>query len=185
MGGKLAIEDNREIPDTLEALWTFPGGTLVTFSQFNANAAPADRRQSNLEFRGTRGTMYLDYGRYEIVPEENTNKTFPALTPLDRTLSKDYQSGRKPSIEGRNVEGGDGTPLHARNFLDCVRSRQRCTCDVETGHRSTSAALIANIAHQTKAYLEWDAQGERFTNNPDANRLLAWRYRAPLELPNA
>ena len=185
MGGKLAIDDNREIPDTLEALWTYPGGTLVTFSQFNANAAPADRRQSNLEFRGTRGTMYLDYGRYEIVPEENTDKTFPALTPLDRTLSKDYQSGRKPSIEGRSVEGGDGTSLHARNFLDCVRSRQRCTCDIETGHRSTSAALVANIAHKTKAYLEWDAQGERFTNNADANRHLACRYRAPLELPNA
>ena len=185
MGGKLAVEDNREVPDTLEALWTYPGGTLVTFSQFNTNAAPADRRQSNLEFRGTRGTMYLDYGSYEIVPEENTDKTFPALTPLDRTLSRDYQSGRKPSIEGRSVEGADGTSLHARNFLDCVRSRQRCTCDVETGHRSTSAALIANIAHQTKAYLEWDAQGERFTNNADANRHLACRYRAPHELPNA
>jgi predicted dehydrogenase len=185
MGGKLAIDDNREIPDTLEALWTYPGGTLVTFSQFNANAAPADRRQSNLEFRGTRGTMYLGYNGYEVVPEENTDKTFPALTPLDRTLSQDYQSGRRPSIEGRKVESGDGTPLHARNFLDCVRSRQRCTCDIETGHRSTSAALIANIAHQTKAYLEWDAESERFTNNADANRHLACRYRAPLELPNA
>jgi hypothetical protein len=62
---------------------------------------------------------------------------------------------------------------------------QRCTCDIETGHRSTTAALVANIAHKTKAYLEWDAQGERFTNNADANRHLACRYRAPLELPNA
>ena len=40
MGGKFAIDDNREVPDTLEVMWHYPGGTLVTFSQFNANAAP-------------------------------------------------------------------------------------------------------------------------------------------------
>jgi hypothetical protein len=28
MGGKFAIEDNREILDTLEILWLHPGGTL-------------------------------------------------------------------------------------------------------------------------------------------------------------
>jgi predicted dehydrogenase len=185
MGAKLAVQDNREVPDTLEALWTYPGGTLVTFSQFNTNASPADRRHSNLEFRGTTGTLHLGYGGYEIVPEENGDKVFPALTPLDRTLSRDYQSGRKASIEARKAEGGDGTALHARNFLDCVRSRERCTCDIETGHRSTTAALIANIALQTKSYLEWDASAERFTNNADANRHLEPRYRVPYELPIA
>src|ERR1041385_5122118 len=30
MGGKFAVEDNREVPDTMEALWHYPGGTLVT-----------------------------------------------------------------------------------------------------------------------------------------------------------
>ena len=117
------------------------------------------------------------------MPEENTDKVFPALTPLDRSLSRDYQSGRKRSIQARKAEGDDGTSLHARNFLDCVRSRQRCTCDIETGHRSTTAALIANIALQTRSYLEWDGKAERFTNNADANRLLEHRYRAPYELP--
>ncbi|MCL5744452.1 MAG: hypothetical protein M1541_11095, partial [Acidobacteria bacterium] len=34
LGGKFAIEDNREIPDTLEVLWQYPGGTLASFSQF-------------------------------------------------------------------------------------------------------------------------------------------------------
>jgi predicted dehydrogenase len=185
MGAKLAVQDNREVPDTLEALWTYPGGTLVTFSQFNTNASPADRRNSNLEFRGTTGSLYLGYGGYEIVPEENTDKVFPALTPLDRTLSRDYQSGRTSSIQARKVDGDDGTSLHARDFLDCVRSRERCTCDIETGHRSTTAALIANIALQTKSCLEWDGKSGRFANNADANRLLEPHYRAPYELPSA
>ncbi len=183
MGGKLAIDDNREIPDTLEALWTYPGGTLVTFSQFNANAAPADLRHGTIEIRGTKGTVYLTWNGYEVVPEDLTQKVFPALTPLDRSLSRDYESGRQPVIQPKKVEGEDSTALHARNFLDCVRSRQKCNCDIETGHRSTTATLIANIAHKAKSYLEWDARTERFTNNSAANKLLSYAYRAPYKLP--
>ena len=183
MGAKLAIDDNREIPDTLEVLWTYPGGTLVTFSQFNANAAPADRRHGIVEVRGTKGTFHLSYEGYEIVPEEINDKVFPALTPLDRSLSREYGSGRKPVIAPRKGAGDDGTTLHARNFLDCIRSRQACTCDIEIGHRGTSATLIANIAHQTKSYLQWDGKAERFTNNLEANKHLNYEYRAPYRLP--
>ncbi len=183
MGGKLAITDNREIPDTLEVMWTYPGGTLVTYSQFNTNAAPAGLRRSNMEFRGTKGTMYLDYSYYEIVPEETEEMVFPAQTPLDRTLSRQYAKARKVLISAKRVPGDDGTTQHARNFLDCVRSRKLCHCDIEIGHRSTSATLIANIAHQTKSYLEWDAKAEQFTNNPAANRRLSYEYRAPYKLP--
>ena len=46
MGGKFAVEDNREIPDTMEALWHYPGDTLVTYTQFNANGAAATDRKS-------------------------------------------------------------------------------------------------------------------------------------------
>ena len=183
MGGKLAITDNREIPDTLEAIWTYPGGTLVTFSQFNTNASPADRRRSNMEFRGTKGTMYMDYSYYEIVPEETEEMVFPAQTPLDRTLSRQYEKARKVLISAKRVSGDDGTTAHSRNFLDCVRSRKLCHCDIEIGHRSTSATLIANIAHQAKSYLEWDAKAEQFTNNPAANKRLSYEYRAPYKLP--
>jgi predicted dehydrogenase len=185
MGAKLAIEDNREIPDTLEVLWTYPGGTLVTFSQFNANAAPADRRHGIVEVRGTKGTFHLSYEGYEIVPEEINDKVFPALTPLDRSLSREYGSGRKPAIAPKKGAGDDGTTLHARNFLDRIRSRQACTCDIEIGHRGTSATLIANIAHQTKSYLQWDGKAERFTNNPEANNHLNYEYRAPYKLPES
>jgi len=183
MGGKLAIDDNREIPDTLEVLWTYPGGTLVTFSQFNANAAPADLRHSTLEVRGTKGTLYLTWNGYEVVPEEVAEMEFPALTPLDRSLGSRWQSRRKSLIEAKEETGEDATPSHARNFLDCIRSRGICNCDIETGHRSTTATLIANIALKTHSYLEWDAQAERFTNNPAANKFLSYAYRAPYKLP--
>ncbi len=184
MGGKLAVEDNREIPDTLEALWTYPGGALVTFSQFNANGAPADRRASNIEVRGTKGTLYLTWDSYEVVPEGITQDEIPARSPLHRASDSNYAKDRKAVIASRKAEGKDSTALHARNFLDCVRSRGRCNCDIEAGHRSTVTTLIANIANHTKSYLEWDAGSEHFTNNDSANKLLSYEYHAPYRLPD-
>ncbi len=70
-----------------------------------------------------------------------------------------------------------------RNFLDCVKSRKECSCSLEFGHRTTSAALIGNIAHKTRSMLDWDAKSERFTNSEAANKLLSYQYRAPYKLP--
>jgi hypothetical protein len=86
-------------------------------------------------------------------------------------------------IEPKKVTGRYVDSNHARNFLDCVRSRQRPNCDIETGHRSTTGPLIANIAHKTKSYLEWGGKTERFTNLDAANRLLSYEYRAPYKFP--
>ena len=179
MGGKVALEDNREIPDTLEVLWKYPGGTLVTFSQFNASAPAAGLRSGEIEFRGTKGTLYLQGNGYEVAPDSLSPNEFPALTPLDRSLGRSYRAGAEPVTEPKKVEGRVSTAWHARNFLDCIGSRQKCNCDIETGHHSTAATLVGNIAYKTRSYLEWDGKTERFTNNPAANRYLSYEYRAP------
>ena len=184
LGGKYAIKDNREIPDTLEAVWTYPGNTLVTFTQINTNAAAMSQPRAEIVFHGTLGTLYLTGGGYEVVPDQLPAVEFPARTPVDRAAERSWREGRKAEIEAAKKTGGkDGTPLHARNFLDCVKSRQTCNCDVEVGHRDTTAALIGNVAHKLKAYLEWDATKERFTNSEAANKHLRYEYRAPHKFP--
>ena len=71
---------------------------------------------------------------------------------------------------------------HARNFLDCVKSRKKCNADVLIGHVSTATTLLGNIALKTRSLLEWDGNAERFTNHEAANRLLFYKYRAPYKL---
>ena len=73
-------------------------------------------------------------------------------------------------------------PSEHRNFLDCVKSRARCNADIETGHRSTSATLIANIALRTGKLLEWDGEKETFTNDLAANQYLHYEYRKGYKL---
>jgi predicted dehydrogenase len=182
VGGKYAVEDNREIPDTAEVIWSYPGNTLITFSQINANGAAGAARDGNMEIRGTKGTLYMNWGGYEVVPDGVSGMDFPALSPLDRP-SGQWRKSHNTVIEAQKVEEEDATPQHARNFLDCVRSREACNCDIETGHRSTVATLIADIALKTQTHLKWDSKAERFTNSEAANRHLSYRHRAPYELP--
>lgn len=183
MGGKFVDFDDREVPDTMEVLWTYPGNTLVSFSQINANGAAAAFKPCEIEFRGTKGTLYLNYQSYEVVPEVVTPNEFAARNPANRALERGWRTGAKTQIEPKQGKASQNeTAAHARNFLDCMRSRQQCNCDIETGHRSTTAPLIGNIAHRTRSFLEWDAKAERFTNNEAANKMLSYEYRSPHKL---
>ncbi|MFN0085795.1 MAG: Gfo/Idh/MocA family protein [Blastocatellia bacterium] len=184
MGGKFAIEDNREIPDTMEVMWQYPGGTLVTFTQINANSHAAGMNNGEIEFRGTKGTLYLKGNGYEVVPDALSPNEFFARSPLNR-VNDNWRKGSKPVIEAKSGKGDADTRHHARNFLDCVKSRKEANCDIEIGHRSTSAPLIGNIAFKVRALLEWDAAAERFRNNATADRLLRCAYRPPYKFPTS
>jgi predicted dehydrogenase len=182
MGGKYAIKDNREIPDTMEVIWEYDGGPLVTFSQTNSNASPTGARKAEIIVRGSKGTMYLMGGKWEIVPEQVTDMEFFARTPLDREGERAYRE-RKPAMEAKSGgQGPESTQAHARNFLDCVKSRNKCNADILIGHISTATVLLGNIAHKTGSVLEWDGAKERFTNHEAANSMLEYKYRAPYKL---
>jgi predicted dehydrogenase len=183
MGGQFAgIQDNREIPDTLEVLWHF-GSAMMIFSQSDANAASSNPKNAEMEVRGSKGTLYLDSGRWEVVPERTTEKLFGFRTPLDRALERSYNPSKKPATQALAPKGANAdTAFHTRNFLDCIRSRAKCNCDALAGHVSTSSTIIGNIAHKMKAYLEWDPKSERFTNNREASGLLHYEYRPPYNL---
>ena len=183
IGGKYAVQDNRETPDTMQVLWQYPQGTLVSFFQSSVNAAPwAARDRLLAEFRGTKGTMYVTFGGWEIVPESNSPLAAPPSNPLDREAGRRYRDSFRPAMEARSNTGPASPQAHIRNFLDCVQSRAKPNCDVETAHRSTTAANIGLIALKIEQHLAWDAANERFPTNAEANTRLHYDYRPPWSL---
>lgn len=169
MGGQFAVDDDRTIPDTLETNFQFTSGRLAIFGQYEASGNPA-LAAGEIELRGTQGTAYIDARKMTVIPERGgqfqTNE--PRMDPLELTESV----GNNAAL----------TAAHARNFLDCIRSREKPNADIEIGHRSTTFSLIANISLAVQSRLEWDPEQERFTNNEAANQLLHYEYRAPWKL---
>ena len=73
----------------------------------------------------------------------------------------------------------DATALHAKNFIECVRSRQKPAADVEIGHRSTIVPHLGNIAIRTGRKLRWDSIKEEIVDDSVASAYLARQARAP------
>jgi predicted dehydrogenase len=165
MGGRFAVDDDRTVPDTAEAVFEFASGRLAIFGQYEASGNPAMPR-GEIELRGTQGTAYIDTRTFEIVPERGGQ-------------FQDRAPRMKPMKVEANEVNHDLTCRHARNYLDCMRSREKPRADVEIGHRSTTFSLLANISLATKMRLEWDAEKEAITNSKEANDLLDYEYRKP------
>jgi predicted dehydrogenase len=177
LGGRFAVDDDRTIPDTMEATFETPSGRLVVFGQYEANGNPAMAQPGWCELRGTQGTAYVSESTVQIVPEKGGQFQDHKLRmkPLEMKASG-------VATDKRGNANLSLTALHARNFLDCMRSRELPHCDVEIGHRSTSYALLANIALLTRKCLEWDAKAEQFVHCDEANQLLHYEYRKPWRL---
>jgi len=167
-GGRFAVDDDRTVPDTMEVIFELPSGVLLVFGQYEGSGL-SPLEYGEIEFRGTLGNLYTGGRGYKIVPAPGGQ----------------FQP-REPRIEAEENEVSEGgnslTVQHIRNFLDCLKTRKRTHCDLETGHRSTTFALLANIALATKARIDWDPRSERITNNDRANRLLHYEYRKPWTL---
>jgi hypothetical protein len=72
---------------------------------------------------------------------------------------------------------------HVRNFLECMKSRQKPISDVEIGHRSTSASHLGNVAFRSKQRIVWDGATETLHGaTPEAKALLSRPYRKPWTL---
>ena len=182
VGGKYVVADNRDIPDTMEAVWEYDG-TLVTFSQYNANNAPGNAKGWELEFRGTKGTLLMHESQgYEIVPERVREVELPALNPLKRKENTEQARKTQVAMQPASLKGKGDTADHARNFLDSVKGRKVANCPVEVGHASTRATLLAKIALKVGRRILWDAKAERIAGDGEANRLLNYEYRQPWKL---
>ena len=64
------------------------------------------------------------------------------------------------------------SPGHHRNFLDCVKSRERPIMDIAAAHRVATMCIIGNIAYRLGRPLEWDPVRERCIDDEQANRML-------------
>jgi hypothetical protein len=109
-------------------------------------------------FHGTNGTLFVDRSGFELVPEKGAS----------------FQARAEKSSNNSSVD-------HWANFLECIRTRQKPVADIEIGHRSTSTALLGNVALRSKLRIDWDARNET-TSQSEARKYLHREYRKPWKL---
>jgi predicted dehydrogenase len=161
-GGKYALQDNTETPDTQIAVYDFPSYTLIWEHAVQCGLGP-DRREHAVVFTGSDATLIVDMSGWELIAE-----------PKKRTSVVE--------MKRRYVVDEKVRAAHAGNFLDCVKSRQQPVENLEVGYHVTAVAQLGNVALRSKSRIEWDAANEKVIGNDVANGLLFRGYRAPWRL---
>ena len=163
-GGKFGYPDDAcETPDLLQTIYTFNDFTVMWDHAIGIDDG-AYGRNHGLGFVGENGTLVLDRGGWEVIPERVNGNTRMEAVPLKKAY------------------GEGGLNLHVKNHLECIKSRNRnCNASIEIGAHIAKFSQLGNIAYRTGKKLVWD--GIRFTNDEAANNLLVPNYRSPWELP--
>jgi predicted dehydrogenase len=175
-GGKYVVDDDRDIPDTMEVTFEFKSGAIIRFSIYEGTSA-IGIREGEVELRGSKGTLVANQNGYKITPAKPGQ--FQSWEKLIDAEEKIFKSKKQ---YGDLAISENSTANLIRNFLDCVKSRKTPWCTLEDGHRSTSFAHLANISLAVGERIEWDAEIEKVTNNKKANDLLHYEYRKPWNL---
>ncbi|MCS6775767.1 MAG: Gfo/Idh/MocA family oxidoreductase [Chloroherpetonaceae bacterium] len=111
-------------------------------------------------FYGTRGKLHIDRGVLETDPPELLKEP-PG--PNDVQLFR--------------------SPGHHRNWLDCIRTRERPICDVEIGARAAAITQLGNLAYRYRRRMQWDPKRWQFVNDREANSWMDYPRRDPWQLP--
>ncbi len=159
-GGRYALTDGGETPDIQQVTYQFPK-VVVTWTVSEV----AEGKPVTLDVYGTKGMLTLLRSGFQVTPEMIGS-------------GKD----KKPRMEPLQVKGADLDAAHARNFLDCIKSRQRPNADVEEGHRSAVMCHLGNIATRLGRSIRWDAASEQIIGDAGASQWLSRPYRAPWKL---
>jgi len=104
------------------------------------------------------------------------------------TVGRGHLESHPANILDTPLEEGD-THLprnanHAKNWADCIRSREKPICDVEVGARTAAVCQLVNTAYWHGKPLAWDAENWRFVDDDEANeKYLDYDRREGYELP--
>jgi predicted dehydrogenase len=171
LGGIYYWKDNREIPDVLNAVFEYPDRDLSLLY----SASLASGRQRGRVFMGHDASMELgdtlhitadpDSTRYKKQIERgiiNTSEPMISVNPnagkvdaITSATSKYYASKglTTTDMKGRQV---DLVHLHIMEWLNCIRSGETPSANIDMAYEEGMACLMANKSYLEKRRVEWD-----------------------------
>jgi predicted dehydrogenase len=163
LGGKYAVDDDQQFPDTQYCVAEWPGADgprkQLVFEQRDWSPYVQEGHENGNAFYGTKGMLVLGKrSGWQLYGERN----------------------KLIEQEQGNVDIGP----HHDDFLACIRRGatagdpgDRPHADIEEGHRSAVFVHLANIACRLRRTVTFDSTSERIGGDPEADGMLRRAYR--------
>lgn len=162
-GAKLYVEDNRDTPDTMLATFMYPK-FLASYESRTANPLPLFGMNfgAGTMIHGSEASLFVNRGHCYVIPNSDKQKSLEVKYENDSAMNQ------------MNVP-------HWKNWIECIKTRDKPTSEIETCVRSSTTCLLGNLALRSKRQLEWD-EANWTVKQPEVKPMLKAKYRAPWKL---
>lgn len=151
-GGIYVFKDEREVPDTFHLIAEFPKGHSLVLSSSMANSQHIPGL-----IRGHEGTiMMVPEGQFEGKVDHIT------VTPERIAKKKFEEKYGQPEVTLATEKRED----HMKNFLRCVKSREKTVLDPLTAYKAMTTIGMAVQSYREGRVLYFDERTERVTDRP-------------------
>ncbi len=162
MGRKLYFDDDQQTPDTMNITYNYPD-KVIQFEQ---------RLWNRYRLEGSENTVAV-YGSQAMAQVGRWRGGFHSFRVFDA----------KGELVHSEEEPSPDFNTHARNFIDCIRSRKLPNADIELGHVSTALCHLGNIVARTGRPIQFDGMKETVSGDAEANRYVTREYRQHWSTP--
>jgi predicted dehydrogenase len=163
-GGRYAIQDNTDAPDTQIATFEFETFTAVWEHRF-FGGTEQEKHRLGCYFFGTEGILHMGW---------LDGWTFYPRRKGDPVLHEE---------PGLHQPDDQNIPELWTDLLASIDTGRLPVCDIEIGHRSTSMSLLGMLSLKLGRSISWDGETETVRDDAEANRFLRRAYRQPWEYP--
>lgn len=160
-GGKFAYPaDAAETPDTLTTVYEFDDFNIQWEHANGIDGGPYGLNHG-VAFIGNNGTLVVNREGWQVIPEDDRMEAISLQKRVD-----------------------NGLDLHAVNFIDAVKSRDKAALNapIEAGAHIAIFAQMGNIAYRTGKKIYWDEEKGSF-GDVEADQLIAASYHNGYTIP--
>src|SRR5579872_2193172 len=141
------VNDDREVPDTLSAIYEYPDRFHINYSAYFGN----DHYGYGEEFMGNEGTIeVLNRQILNFYPEK-----FGGKAP-ERVASRKEVHINLPGNDNKAVEA------HVRNFIEAVQGKAKVIAPVEVGQQAAISGHLATLSYRNNKKIYWDAEKDKY-----------------------
>ena len=162
----VTVKDPRheQIPEAFVINWQYDD-FVMSFT--NAVIPTPDFPFQGTTFFGPKGCLLVNRSGYFIRPATRRTPPPPRAGRAGAAGAPVPAPDREPPIEARvrpfkyDYQNDPDTIAHARDFLDCIKSRQRPVGDIDIGFHSSLPCLLGVVAIQQGRTIAWDGNAAK------------------------
>lgn len=170
-------EADANIPDTQTATFEHPDFNCVWQHRTWGNA-PDPEYPWALFIYGSEGTLKADVKHWEFIPRDKS-----ATTLKGTVIYEKEQYPEDVNEAGIELHTAPATRYHMLDLLQAIEYDHAPVADVEEGHISTAACILANISMNLGRPLRYDPDEKIVIDDAEATELLRRPYRVGYDHP--